>query len=193
MRHTLTRLCWLALLLTPSLQAQEVAPPMVDQIPLTLERLYASPGLSGPSPNGVKFSPDGRRVTFLKAREDDAQRYDLWQFDVATGALSRLVDSDLIDAPGTELSEEEKALRERKRIAGRSGIVDYHWGTASQILVPSAGDLHLVELDGETVQTCQLTRTAAKRRLRRNDPDFNFSNHIRRRRDHQENGIQGDI
>ena len=161
MCHTLTRLCWLALFLTPSLQAQEVAPPMVDQIPLTLERLYASPGLSGPSPNGVKFSPDGRRVTFLKAREDDAQRYDLWQFDVATGALSRLVDSDLIDAPGTELSEEEKALRERKRIAGRSGIVDYHWGTASQILVPSAGDLHLVELDGETVQTCQLTRTDA--------------------------------
>ena len=109
---------------------------MVDQKPLTIERLFASPSLSGPTPSGVQYSPDGTRVTFLKAREDEANRYDLWQFDVATGEQSMLVDSKLLEPEEVELSEEEKALRERKRIAGRKGIVSYDWGTASTILVP---------------------------------------------------------
>lgn len=134
---------------------------MVDQTSLTIERLFASPSLSGPTPSGVKYSPDGSRVTFLKAREDDGERYDLWQFDVATGAQSMLVDSKLLESNEIELSEEEKALRERKRIAGRKGIVDYDWGTASTILVPLGGDLHLVTLTGDSVQARQLTQTDA--------------------------------
>lgn len=134
---------------------------MVDQTPLTIERLFASPSLSGPTPSGVKYSPDGTRVTFLKAREDDGDRFDLWQFDVATGAQSMLVDSKLLEPTEVELSEEEKALRERKRIAGRKGIVDYDWGTASTILVPLGGDLHLVTLSGNGPQARQLTQTDA--------------------------------
>lgn len=134
---------------------------MVDQTPLTIERLFASPSLSGPTPSGVKYSPDGTRVTFLKAREDDGDRFDLWQFDVATGAQSMLVDSKLLEPTEVELSEEEKALRERKRIAGRKGIVDYDWGTASTILVPLGGDLHLVTLSGDGPQARQLTQTDA--------------------------------
>jgi dipeptidyl-peptidase-4 len=134
---------------------------MVDQTPLTIERLFASPSLSGPTPSGVKYSPDGTRVTFLKAREDDGDRFDLWQFDVATGAQSMLFDSKLLEPTEVELSEEEKALRERKRIAGRKGIVDYDWGTASTILVPLGGDLHLVTLSGDGPQARQLTQTDA--------------------------------
>lgn len=134
---------------------------MVDQTPLTIERLFASPSLSGPTPSGVKYNPDGTRVTFLKAREDDGDRYDLWQFNVATGAQSMLVDSKLLEPTEVELSEEEKALRERKRIAGRKGIVDYDWGTASTILVPLGGDLHLVTLSGDGPQARQLTQTDA--------------------------------
>ncbi|MEL7539468.1 MAG: S9 family peptidase, partial [Pseudomonadota bacterium] len=47
---------------------------MVEQKPLTIERLFASPSLSGPTPSGIKYSPDGKRVTFLKAREEDGSR-----------------------------------------------------------------------------------------------------------------------
>ena len=125
--------------------AEETAT-VTDAQQLTIERLFASPSLSGPTPRRVKFSPDGKRVTFLKAREDQADRFDLWQFDVETGAPSMLVDSLLLDPDEGELSEEEKALRERKRIAGSKGIVDYDWGTANTILVPLGGDLHLVTL-----------------------------------------------
>lgn len=134
---------------------------MVDQKPLTIERLFASPSLSGPAPTGVKYSPDGKRVTFLKAREDEGNRFDLWQFDVTTGEQSLLVDSKLLEPEEVELSEEEKALRERKRIAGRKGIVSYDWGTVDTILVPLGGDLHLVTLTDEGAQTRQLTDTDA--------------------------------
>lgn len=139
----------------------ETTSPMVDQKPLTIERLYASPSLSGPAPSGVQYSPDGKRVTFLKAREDEASRYDLWQFDVATGEQSMLVDSKLLEPEEVELSEEEKALRERKRIAGRKGIVSYDWGTSDTILVPIGGDLHLVTLSDDGPSARQLTETDA--------------------------------
>ncbi len=134
---------------------------MTDQKPLTIERLYASPSLSGRTPLGVKYSPDGQRVTFLKARADEADRYDLWQFDVATGEQSMLVDSKLLEPEEVELSEAEKALRERKRIAGRKGIVSYDWGTADTILVPLGGDLHLVTLGEDGPDARQLTDTDA--------------------------------
>ncbi len=113
---------------------------------LTIERLYDSPSLSGPSPTGVKYSPDGKRVTFLKARDDDSSRYDLWQFIVETGEQSLLVDSLLLEPKQVELSEEEKALRERKRIAGRTGIVDYAWGLETQLVVPLGGDIYSIEI-----------------------------------------------
>ena len=141
----------------------QVAPPsplqqdIMTSHELTIDRLYASPSLSGTSPTGIKYSPDGTRVTFLKARADDSSRYDLWQFDVATGEQSMLVDSTLLEPEEVELSEEEKALRERKRLAGRKGIVDYDWGTAETLLVPLGGDLHLVTLKDSGPEARQLT------------------------------------
>ena len=152
---------------------------VTNRAELTIERLYASPSLSGPSATGVKYSPDGRRVTFLKAREDDGSRYDLWQFDVETGEQSMLVDSSVLVPDEGELSEEEKALRERKRIAGRKGIVDYAWGTADTILVPLGGDLYLVSLgeDGHSVR--QLIDTDAFEYDARVSPKGNFVSFIR--------------
>lgn len=134
---------------------------MTDAPRLTPERLYASPSLSGSTPRAVRFSPDGKRVTFLKPRAEDSARYDLWQFDVATGAQSLLVDSAAIDPADTELSEEEKALRERKRIASVRGIADYAWGTADTIIVPAGGDIHLVTLTANGPETRRLTQTEA--------------------------------
>ncbi|WP_018146547.1 S9 family peptidase [Henriciella marina] len=146
---------------------------------LTIERLYASPSLNGPSPTGVKYSPDGTRVTFLKAREADSSRYDLWQFDVETGEQSMLVDSTLLEPEEVELSEEEKALRERKRIAGRKGIVSYDWGTADTILVPLGGNLHLVSLTETGAEPRQLTETDAFEYDARVSPGGNFVSFVR--------------
>lgn len=135
------------------------APSAAATIPL--ERLFASPGLSGPGAREVKYSPDGRRVSFLKARAEDAARFDLWAFDVTTGEASMLVDSKLLEPNEVELSEEEKAIRERKRIAGSRGIVFYDWGRSDQILVPLGGDLHLITLTETGPEVRQLTATSA--------------------------------
>lgn len=125
---------------------------------LTLERVFASPSLSGPTPRRPELSPDGRLVTLLRNRADDRERYDLWAVDATTGAARMLVDSSRVGT-GAALSEEEMMRRERARIAGTRGIVDYRWSPDGRsILVPLDGDLYRAGLDG-AVQ--RLTQTEA--------------------------------
>ncbi|MDB5722484.1 MAG: family peptidase [Alphaproteobacteria bacterium] len=115
---------------------------------LPLDRLFASPDLSGRTPREPKLSPDGRLVTLLRNRPDDRDRYDLWAIDTSTGAARMLVDSAKIGSGG-EVSEEEKMRRERQRIAGTKGITDYAWAPdGKSLLVPIDGDLYAATLDG---------------------------------------------
>ena len=117
---------------------------------LTVERLVGSPSLDGPSLTGVKVSPDGSRITFLKGKESNFRQQDLWEYHIVDGEQRLLVDSDVL-LGGTEeqLSEEEKARRERQRIRG-SGIVAYYWNQAgTALLFPLNGDLYFLEVGGE--------------------------------------------
>ncbi|MFP7723418.1 S9 family peptidase [Lysobacter sp. A3-1-A15] len=118
-----------------------------DARKLTLEALAGDAALSGPSLVKPKVSPDGRRVGFLRGREDDRNRLDLWAYDIDAGTSARLVDADDV-LPGEEvLSDEEKARRERQRTAALSGIVDYQWAPDGQsVLFPLGGELYLVDL-----------------------------------------------
>ena len=50
-------------------------PTLADRI--TFERLHADPPINGPSVRGVKVAPDGARVTYQKAREDNKDILDL--------------------------------------------------------------------------------------------------------------------
>ena len=146
---------------------------------IPLERVLASPSLSGPTARLVKFSPDGKQVSFLKSRESDTSRYDLWAFDVNSGKLSMLVDSTILEPDEVELSEEEKALRERKRITGTKGIVAYDWGSANVILVPLGGDLYLVSLDGQSPNVQRLTETEEFEYDAKMSPSGNFVSFVR--------------
>jgi dipeptidyl-peptidase 4 len=113
---------------------------------LTLESIFGGGGLDGPVPRELKISPDGQRVTFLRARDDDQNRLDLWEYHIRDKTSRRLVDADALDS-GNELSDAEKARRERARIAGISGIVDYQWAPDGQsLLFPLAGKLYLYSL-----------------------------------------------
>jgi dipeptidyl-peptidase-4 len=116
---------------------------------LTLERVFASPSLAGATPMGVKLSPDGRTLSLLRNRPDDAERYDLWGFDRGTGQWRMLVDSLKLSS-GRALSEAEKMQRERKRIGNLKGVVSYEWAPDGKaVLVPLDGDLFLAGLDGK--------------------------------------------
>jgi dipeptidyl-peptidase-4 len=138
-----------SLLALPAIASAGLPVPQgVEQKPLTLERLFASPALSGPVPRGVKLSPDGKLLTMLKARENDRQRYDLWALDTTTGQWRMLVDSEKVGS-GAAISEAEKMQRERARVGDLKGIIDYDWAPDSKaLLVPIDGDVYLAGIDG---------------------------------------------
>jgi dipeptidyl-peptidase-4 len=129
-----------------------------DMATLEIERLYAAPDLDGPSPLGVKISPDSSRVTFLRGKETDPLQMDLWEYNLADREMRLLVDSTAL-VPGDEtLSEEELARRERLRIVGQRGIVSYRFSPdGNRLLFPLSGDLFLYDL--ERRETRQLTAT----------------------------------
>ncbi|MCR6663705.1 MAG: S9 family peptidase [Luteimonas sp.] len=126
--------------------ATHAAPPQHDGR-LTLEAITGSAPLSGPTLMRPQIAPDGSRVTFLRGKDSDRNQLDLWEYHVASGETRMLVDSRVV-LPGEEtLSDEEKARRERQRIAGLSGIVDYQWAPDSQrLLFPLGGELYLYDL-----------------------------------------------
>ncbi len=147
MRHTLLLAGIAAILIPASLNAQAPAAPVASQ-KLTLERVFASPALTGQVPRSAKLSPDGKLVTLLRNRPDDLERYDLWAIDPATGASRMLVDSKKF-ATGATLSEAERMQRERARIANLTGIVAYDWAPdGKSIVVPLDGDIYLADLAG---------------------------------------------
>ena len=117
---------------------------------LSIERVFASPSLSGQVPRGVKLSPDGRWLTVLRSRADDRERYDLWGYDRTSKQWRMLVDSKALSS-GRELSEAEMMQRERQRIGDLKGVVTYTWrDDSAAILVPLDGELFLVHLDGRS-------------------------------------------
>lgn len=103
--------------------------------PLTIERIFAAPDLSGPALRNLKVAPDGRRVTFLQGKSDNKDQFDLWAFDVGAGRAAMLVDSRAFVSDSEALSAEEAARRVRqfhsrsksldRRRADRTGTADH--------------------------------------------------------------------
>jgi dipeptidyl-peptidase-4 len=115
-------------------------PVMADE--LTAERIFSSPSLDGESIRGLKVSPDGTRVTFLRGKESDYERLDLWEYNLKSKETRLLFDSDDLHTGDENLSDEEKARRERLRLSG-SGIVSYQWSKDGKALAfPLAGDVY---------------------------------------------------
>jgi dipeptidyl-peptidase 4 len=126
---------------------------------LPLERVYASPALNGPTLRSPALSPDGVWATWLQANANDALRLDIWGAPIAGGEPRMLVDSRALVPVEAALSPEEIARRERQRIAGSRGIVDYSWDARGEaILVPLGGDIYRVAL-ATPDQPQQLTDT----------------------------------
>ena len=122
-------------------------PTPLPATPLTLDAIAGDKPLSGPSLLKPKLSPDGTRVTYLRGRDDDRYRLDLWEYHVASAGHRLLVDATRL-LPGNEiLSDEEKARRERQRIAAYAGIVDYQFSAdGRRLLFPLGGELYLYDL-----------------------------------------------
>jgi dipeptidyl-peptidase-4 len=144
---------------------------------LTIERLFTDPALTGVSPRALEYAPDGSRVTFLKPRVDDSERYDLWEYHIADDKTRMLVDSEALVDGEEALSDEEKARRERQRIYG-SGIMEYVWAEdARSLLFPLAGDVYRYGLRSGDVD--RITETEAFETDVRSSPRGRYVSFVR--------------
>ena len=149
----------------------------VQAKPLSLERIFDDPSLSGKSPVQLKFSPDGSRVTYLQGKTDDYNRYDLWEYNLEDNTNRVLVDSAELFSGPENLSDEEKARRERQRIFGK-GILEYTWSTDGKaLLFPLNGDLYYYDL--ASAKSKKLTNTVAFETDARFSPKGNYVSFIR--------------
>jgi len=155
------------------------APARADKLPL--ERLFSAPDLSGPSMRGVKISPDGKLVAYLRARADDKDRFDLWAYDVRQSRDRMLVDSRTLAGADKVLSAEEEARRERQRTSAYSGIVEYSFAPDSRhLLIPLNGDLYVYDLGRKPADAVRrLTNTEAYETDARFSPRSNYVSFVR--------------
>ncbi|MCQ8883146.1 DPP IV N-terminal domain-containing protein [Pseudoalteromonas shioyasakiensis] len=145
--------------------------------PLTLERIFDDPSLAGKAPVQLKFSPDGSRVTYLQGKTDDYNRYDLWEYNLKDNKNRLLVDSAALFSGPENLSDEEKARRERQRIFGK-GILEYKWSKDGKaLLFPLNGDLYYYELN--SAKSRKLTDTEAFETDARFSPKGHYVSFIR--------------
>jgi dipeptidyl-peptidase-4 len=144
---------------------------------LSIARAFASPDLAGPSPRALRFSPDGSRVTFLRAKAEDASVLDLWAMDIDGGEPYRLVDARVLAPEEQELSEAARQLRERARIS-ESGIVSYDWDSQGEaVLVPLDGDVFRVDVNSGDAR--RLMETPEYETDARISPQGNFVSFVR--------------
>ncbi len=159
-------------LLAATAQAQTSDPAV-----LTPERVFANPALNGPVAQGVSLSPDGELVAFLRAREDDVSVLDLWAAPTGEGEPFKLIDARALVPDAGELSEAEKARRERMRISQR-GVVEYSWDEQGRyILAPLEGDIFLASREGGDIR--RLTETEADEIDAKVSPEGNFVSFVR--------------
>jgi dipeptidyl-peptidase 4 len=114
---------------------------------LTIDRLFDAPALAGPTIVGLKISPDGARVTYLKGKAEDKDRLDLWEYNIHDGQARVLVDSKALAPKQEKLSDEELGRRERQRTAALSGIIEYTFAPSGDaVLFPLSGKLFYYQL-----------------------------------------------
>ena len=131
---------------------------------LTIEAIFAPGGITGRSPEAIKWSSDNSKVTYI-LRDDAGEHGVLWSVNPDTGERKALVDEARL-APLAPDAEKIKDDRERERIT-RYHIDPYHWSPDSkQLLFNSAGQLWLYTIESGTA--IQLTSSSAAN----SDPKF---------------------
>jgi dipeptidyl-peptidase 4 len=115
---------------------------------LTIQSIFAEGGLTGRTPQTIKWSPDGSKVSYILRDEQDGN-VQLYYIDVATGKPAVLVTSQKLAAmapPVTAIKDE----RERDRRT-RYSVAGYHWAPDSKhILFDANGQLWLYTLESGT-------------------------------------------
>ena len=118
---------------------------------LTIEQIFAEGGVTGRSPETIKWSPDGTKVSYVQ-RDDAGEHGELWYVDTTTGEIKLLVSESKLAqlAPPATKGQSE---RERERVA-RYRVAAYSWAPDSKhLLFDTQGQLWYYSLNtGTAVQ-----------------------------------------
>ena len=143
---------------------------------LTIKQITENENLSGAISRGLKFSPDGTRVTFLKGSSENSRVLDLWEYNIADKVARLLVKASDITGGEETLSQEERGRRERMRITN-FGIVDFSWSKdGKKLLFPLGGDLYEYSLANNS--TNRLTNNDEYELDSRFSPQGNYVSYI---------------
>lgn len=142
---------------------------------LTIENIFAEGSITGRAPETIKWSPDGKKVSFIQ-RDDSGEHGALWYVDVATGNKAVLVAEEKLQELQPPISS-IKDEREKERVT-RYGVAGYHWAPDSQhILFDAHGQLWLYALDTGKAQ--QLTQSKESNSDPEFSPDGRYLSYIR--------------
>jgi dipeptidyl-peptidase-4 len=103
---------------------------------LTVERINAEPPLGGALPTDIAWTPDGKRVTWLKPGATPKIPADLWSLEASTGKAALLIEGSQLLAPPSAGAEPAPLP-----------LHGYTWLPSGEtLLVPHDGGLFLVDV-----------------------------------------------
>jgi dipeptidyl-peptidase 4 len=118
---------------------------------LTVERIYGAPSLSGRLVQGIQWSPDGERISYL---ERDGSKVEMWTMEAAGGERKVLVNASVLQqvlAPGPTSAIQATGL-------GRVEADKYIWSPVGGALL-FTGCTNLVYLDLKTMAPKSFAKT----------------------------------
>ena len=114
--------------------------------PLTVERIYSGPSLSGSLTQGIEWTPDGTRISYLRQNPQSSDGgEELWTMDASTGERKVVVKADTLAA----VMQPEKTAAIQATGLGRIQAENYLWSPRGDSLL-FIGSNTLVMLDLKT-------------------------------------------
>ena len=119
---------------------------------LTIERIYGAPSLSGRTTPGIEWSPDSKRISYLRR---DNGSVEMWTMDAATGERKVFVKGSVLE----EVMRPRKASAIQSTGLGRVEPDNYKWSPTGEALL-FVGSSDLVLLDLKTMSSKPLAAAA---------------------------------
>jgi len=119
-----------------SAQAQQPAAPAAAAAraykPLTVDRIYSEPSLSGRLTKGIAWTPDSKQLSFFETKGAGKEaKNELWMMDVATGQRRALLSADKLES--VLPADSEKATQATG--LGRHAPAEYQWAPGGGALL----------------------------------------------------------
>src|SRR5258708_2492281 len=100
--------------------------------PLTVDRIYSEPSLSGRLTKGIAWTPDSKQLSYFEMKGAGKEaKTELWVMDVATGQRRALLSADKLEAvvpPDSEKTTQATGL-------GRHAPAEYQWAPGGSALL----------------------------------------------------------